>query len=603
LSQNSGPSAYELLLSSSQGDIEAFSELFERYSEKLFNFAYYLTYSKEDSEDITSETFISVYQAIQGRDITKFNLQAYLYKTAKSASLKSIERRKREGLTMEETMAFSDPGIFADPERAALLSEQRELVRQTSEELTLDQQSALLLKELEGLPYDTIASVLDSNPNAVGALLSRARLKFREAFRMAHVSEPLTDECTALLPLMSKYIDNEATPEERELISEHLVTCPICNENLNSMQEASVTYRSLIPFLPLATFKVWSMAKAAIAGKAVIAGAAAAGAHAGAGAGAGASSGAAAAGGGAAAAGGAGAAATAAATVGTAAGLGVITKILIVAATVLVLGGAGTGGYIALKATVFARKTVPTLTGMNEKDTDAKAEEAGLKATCTYPDPIRTGNEVGTAQNPKAKTQVDSGTTVKVIMVDKEMAAAIDSATKAISGANDALRGIQGLNPNPPDTTDLSNNMQNAQQLLNEKKSVASLTGPTDSAVYYSNVVVQQCDARKQAWQAERKRQTLEEAAKTVIIESALSGFQTDQGWRPQKYWLERFRMKADASIAEAWFQWYYPPGSDPVLAGQRGQGWAVQVVRNGDTWTVRWSGTSTIPEDGFIVF
>jgi len=42
--------------------------------------------------------------------------------------------------------------------------------------------------------------------------------------------------------------------------------------------------------------------------------------------------------------------ATTAATVGTTAGLGVLTKILIVAATVLVLGGAGTGGYVAYTA-------------------------------------------------------------------------------------------------------------------------------------------------------------------------------------------------------------------------------------------------------------
>jgi len=72
------------LLSSSQGDMEAFSSLFERYSSQLYNFAYCLTYSQEDAEDITSETFISVYEAIQGRDITGFSLQVYLYKTAKS---------------------------------------------------------------------------------------------------------------------------------------------------------------------------------------------------------------------------------------------------------------------------------------------------------------------------------------------------------------------------------------------------------------------------------------------------------------------------------------------------------------------------------------
>ena len=50
---------------SSRGDLEAYTRLFERYSDKLNNFIYYLTYSREESEDITSEAFLKVYEAIQ----------------------------------------------------------------------------------------------------------------------------------------------------------------------------------------------------------------------------------------------------------------------------------------------------------------------------------------------------------------------------------------------------------------------------------------------------------------------------------------------------------------------------------------------------------
>lgn len=150
---------------------------------------------------------------------------------------------------------------------------------------------------------------------------------------MAHAqTKEIPDECARITPMLSAYIDNEATPEEGERISEHLATCPICNENLNSMSEASITYRSLIPLLPLATFKVWSMAKAAIAGKAVIAGAAAAGSVAGGGVGAG------------------GAAA------GSAAGAGAVSimtssfavKIIAIVAAAFIAAGAGTGIYFGV---------------------------------------------------------------------------------------------------------------------------------------------------------------------------------------------------------------------------------------------------------------
>jgi RNA polymerase sigma-70 factor (ECF subfamily) len=176
-------SPFELLQAASKGDADSYGELFGRYSQKLYNFVYYLTFSREDSEDITSETFIKVYEAIQGRDLASFNFQAYLYKTAKNLSLNSMARRKREGLTMEEAMEIPEPDVAATPETAALISEQRSTVLAVADSLTDDQQTALLLKELEGFPYGTIADVLDSNPNAVGALLSRARLKFREVYR------------------------------------------------------------------------------------------------------------------------------------------------------------------------------------------------------------------------------------------------------------------------------------------------------------------------------------------------------------------------------------------------------------------------------------
>lgn len=63
--------------------------------------------------------------------------------------------------------------------------------------------------------YDSIAEIPDSNPNAIRALLSRARLKFRESCRMSQVDlSGLTDACLDVMSLMGKYIDGEATPQE-----------------------------------------------------------------------------------------------------------------------------------------------------------------------------------------------------------------------------------------------------------------------------------------------------------------------------------------------------------------------------------------------------
>jgi len=364
---------HELLFDAASGDIEAYGELFERYSGKLYNFVYYLTYSREEAQDITSDTFIKVFEALQGRDISSFNFQAYLYKTAKNSSLKAIERRKREGLTLEEAAEFAQGDIFSDPERAALLSEQREKVKDASAKLTEDQQAALLLKELENLPYDTIAEVLDSNPNAVGALLSRARLRFREVYRMTHAkTEEMPDSCARITPLLSSYIDDEASEDERRTVEDHLASCPICNANLESMKEASITYRGLIPVLPLASLKLWGTAKGALLGGKVAA-----------------------------------AASTQAATAGitpatTATSTGIVAtiggslayKVTAIVAAALVAAGIGAGGYFAVTRIVHAKKTVPSVLGLKEQDARKVIESAGLKCTCKYPHEPRTGTMI-----------------------------------------------------------------------------------------------------------------------------------------------------------------------------------------------------------------
>ena len=342
--EHSPTSTFQLLLASSQGDADAYGKLFSRYSEKLYNFIYYLTFSREDSEDITSDAFIKVYEAIQGRDVASFNFQAYLYKTAKNLALNSMARRKRDGLTMEEALEVPEPNPAMHPEMAALINEQRLGVLQVADSLTDDQQTALLLRELEGFPYDTIAQVLDSNPNAVGVLLSRARLRFREVYRMSQTqTQGIPDPCVAILPALSRYLDSEATSEEIQVIQEHLADCPICNENLKSMREASVTYRALVPMLPLASLKLWTAAKGAIlAGKAAMVAGHAAGSAAGsvptAASATAASSSVAA----------TGATATAVATTGMA----VSTKIVAVIVAVLVAGGVGTGGYYGYRKVV-----------------------------------------------------------------------------------------------------------------------------------------------------------------------------------------------------------------------------------------------------------
>lgn len=456
----------ELLLDSSRGDIEAYRELFEANSGKLYNFVYYLTYSKEDAEDITSDTFIRVFEAIQDRDVSSFNLQAYLYKTARNLSYNAVARRKREGLTLEEAAEVPQLDVAADPETSALIGEQRTSVRHVTELLTEEQQTALLLKELEGLRYDTIAEVMDSNTNAVGALLSRARLKFKEVYRMAQVdTKGIADTCAALVPLMSKYIDDEATPQEIQSLGEHLAACPICNSNLESMKEASVTYRSLIPFLPLASLKLWSSTAAALSGGK----AAAAGAHAG-----GAAEGAttsAQAGTGAAAGTGAGASTVPAAATTSAAGKvgavlwgSTVARVVTIAAALVIAASAGFGFYLGARALTGTTRVVPSVMGLSEGAAERVAARAGLKFEAEYAVSDHSGKERVIRQSPTPGTRVKKDSQLNATLAERGTVTALKEGDDGVPAGNPSTpAGSKASQTDEPAQPQSSQPVQNTQ--------------------------------------------------------------------------------------------------------------------------------------------
>jgi len=232
-----------------QGDPNAWRTLFERYQRPVYNFVYRMVDNAEDAADIVQNSFIKVFTALGERDISNFS--AYLYRTARNLAYDEIRRRQRFADVDHEILAPEDPNIYADPQRALMLGEQIDTVRRAVGNLSENHRAALMLRELQELDYDEMAEVLESNRNAVGALLSRARLRFREELRMAQVqTEAVPPECEEIIALLSPYIDNELPEAATARVEAHCADCTFCAAALDEMQEASRSFRILIPVIP-----------------------------------------------------------------------------------------------------------------------------------------------------------------------------------------------------------------------------------------------------------------------------------------------------------------------------------------------------------------
>jgi RNA polymerase sigma factor (sigma-70 family) len=230
-------------------DRTAWEDVYRLYADRLYKFAYHLTGNPHDAADLVQETFVRALPRVDSLDPAQLDLGAYLFATERNLFLKSVERARRQQ-PVEEVPEPSGPGpIEDDPQRSTLLGDQQERVRRANAALPPRQRLVLALRELEDRSYAEIGELVGLNENAVAQLISRARQRLREELRLVQVDRSkLPEECQALLPLLSSYLDGQLKGAAAEPTIDHLESCELCQAALADMREASRLYRALLPF-------------------------------------------------------------------------------------------------------------------------------------------------------------------------------------------------------------------------------------------------------------------------------------------------------------------------------------------------------------------
>jgi RNA polymerase sigma factor (sigma-70 family) len=164
----------DLVRRAREGDECAFEEIVRRYRAPLIRYSARHV-GRDHAEDVTQHALASA--AVHLRDDPRpIHLRAWLYRVAHNAAL-NMRARKDWG---HEQLSPDIDGVPQPPEVAAQRTEVREVVSDL-DELPERQRAALLMSVFEGRGYDEIAAELDTSPNSVRALLSRARVHLRKA--------------------------------------------------------------------------------------------------------------------------------------------------------------------------------------------------------------------------------------------------------------------------------------------------------------------------------------------------------------------------------------------------------------------------------------
>ncbi|MBQ7380921.1 MAG: sigma-70 family RNA polymerase sigma factor [Clostridia bacterium] len=166
-----------------RGDDKAFSLLVKETETTLYRYLFTLVGNREDALDLAQETYLKLWRSLSSFK-GECSPTTYLLRIAKNCAIDHL-RKKGKQITVpltytnadgnEQELPLPDRSAEANPEKALAHEQLREALRAAILTLNEDQQSVLLLRELEGLSYDEIAARLSLEVGTVKSRLSRAR--------------------------------------------------------------------------------------------------------------------------------------------------------------------------------------------------------------------------------------------------------------------------------------------------------------------------------------------------------------------------------------------------------------------------------------------
>lgn len=161
------------LVAHAQQDMEAFTELFDRYFTRVYQFHFFRIRQQQDAEDLTSDTLTKVFKNLHTYDPDKAPLSAWIFSIARNTLIDFTRKNKaqiddieavepQEALTENFDMTTVEHSVLSEKLWDAIVI------------LPERQQQIWALKLKSDLPHKEIAKILGTTENNVNVAISRS---------------------------------------------------------------------------------------------------------------------------------------------------------------------------------------------------------------------------------------------------------------------------------------------------------------------------------------------------------------------------------------------------------------------------------------------
>jgi RNA polymerase sigma-70 factor, ECF subfamily len=167
-----------------KGDLGSYQRIYDLFARKVLNFIYRMVNSLEEAEDLTQETFVTVYQKLESlKDNSKF--EPWLFRIARNFVYQRYRSRSPATVSVDALDEDGQPviqliDVRKNPDEAFQSGELERVVQDVITELPEKYREVFVLSAIHKLSYQRIAEIVGRSLPSVKTDIHRARLEVRK---------------------------------------------------------------------------------------------------------------------------------------------------------------------------------------------------------------------------------------------------------------------------------------------------------------------------------------------------------------------------------------------------------------------------------------
>jgi RNA polymerase sigma-70 factor (ECF subfamily) len=161
----------QLVMRAVERDANAFAELYDKHVIRIYRHVYYLVSDPTTAEDLTAQTFLKAWEAIDRYKERGAPIVAWLLRISHNLTV-SFLRSKRDHSELDES--FTDHKPRNSPEEALEQSADEKSMREAVLKLRDEQRQVIMLRFVEEMDYREVADIIGKSVPAVRVIQHRA---------------------------------------------------------------------------------------------------------------------------------------------------------------------------------------------------------------------------------------------------------------------------------------------------------------------------------------------------------------------------------------------------------------------------------------------